>query len=91
MAPSSAGGIGDRTSSPLRLYGRIELVLVGIVIATPLTFRLIGELYSGIYPALESSPQMLALVRLGLALLGPGTGHGADGRHAADPHPSPDP
>jgi spermidine synthase len=63
------GRIGDRTPSPLRLYGRIELVLVGIVIATPLTFRLIGELYSGIYPALEPSPLGLALVRLVLALL----------------------
>src|SRR5262245_29090235 len=77
MAIGSAvgGRIGDRARSPLRLYGIIELVLVVIVIATPLTFRLIGEVYRGIYPALEASPQVLALVRLVLALLalGPAT------------------
>ena len=63
------GRIGDRVRSPLRLYGLIELVLVAIVLATPLTFALIGEVYRGIYPTLESSPQLLALVRLVLALL----------------------
>ena len=31
---------------------------------TPITFRLIDEVYRGIYPALEGSPQLLALVRL---------------------------
>jgi spermidine synthase len=69
------GRLGDRSKSPLRLYGLIELALVVIVIATPLTFRLIGEVYRGIYPALEASPQLLALVRLGLSLLalGPAT------------------
>jgi spermidine synthase len=77
MAIGSAvgGRIGDRARSPLRLYGLIELLLVVIVIATPLTFRLIGEVYRGIYPALEESPQLLAVVRLGLSLLalGPAT------------------
>jgi spermidine synthase len=69
------GRIGDRVASPLRLYGLIELALVGIVLATPLTFDLIHEVYRGIYPALEPAPQVLALVRLGLALLalGPAT------------------
>ena len=71
MAIGSAvgGRVGDRARSPLRLYGLIELLLVVIVIATPVTFRLIGEVYRGIYPALESSPQLLAVVRLGLSLL----------------------
>ena len=77
MAIGSAvgGRVGDRVRSPLRLYGLIELLLVVIVIATPLTFRLIGEVYRGIYPALEESPQLLALVRLALSLLalGPAT------------------
>ena len=77
MAIGSAvgGRIGDRARSPLRLYGLIELLLVVIVVATPLTFRLIGEVYRGIYPALEESPQLLALIRLGLSLLalGPAT------------------
>ena len=69
------GRIADRIRSPLRLYGVIEIVLVVIVLATPLTFRLIGEVYRGIYPALESTPQALALVRLVLSLLalGPAT------------------
>jgi spermidine synthase len=69
------GRIGDRSRSPLRLYGLIELALVGIVIATPLTFRLIDEVYRSVYPALESAPQLLALIRLVLALLalGPAT------------------
>ncbi len=46
-----------------------------VVLATPLTFQLIGELYRGIYPALETSPQALAIVRLLLSLLalGPAT------------------
>jgi len=77
MAIGSAvgGRVGDRVRSPLRLYGLIELLLVVIVIATPLTFRLIGEVYRGIYPALEESPQLLRLVRLALSLLalGPAT------------------
>src|SRR5919106_4082799 len=56
------GRIADRIRSPLRLYGAIEIVLVGIVLATPLTFDLIHEAYRGVYPALEGAPQVLALV-----------------------------
>ena len=69
------GRVGDRVRSPLRLYGLIEVALVAIVLATPLTFGLIHEVYRGVYPSLESAPQALALVRLGLALLalGPAT------------------
>ena len=69
------GRVADRVRSPLRLYGLIEIVLVVIVLATPLTFELIAELYRGIYPALAEAPQALALVRLFLALLalGPAT------------------
>ena len=33
------------------------------------TFRLINEVYRGIYPSLEGSPTVLALVRMGLAVL----------------------
>ena len=44
-------------------------MLAGIVLATPLTFRLINEVYRGIYPSLEGSPQALALVRMALAVL----------------------
>ena len=63
------GRIADRVRSPLRLYGYLEIALVVVVIATPLTFRLINEVYRGIYPSLEGSPQALALVRMGLAVL----------------------
>ena len=69
------GRVADRIRSPLFLYGLIELLLVVIVLATPLTFTLIGEVYRGVYGGLESSPQVLALVRLVLSLLalGPAT------------------
>jgi predicted membrane-bound spermidine synthase len=69
------GRFADRVRAPLRLYGIIELALVGIVLATPLTFGLVHEVYRGSYAALEGSPQALALVRLVLALvaMGPAT------------------
>src|SRR6476620_3950270 len=63
------GRVADRVRRPLRLYGLFEVVLAAVVIATPLTFRLINEVYRGIYPSLEGSPQALALVRMGLAVL----------------------
>lgn len=63
------GRVADRVRSPLRLYGLLEIVLAGVVIATPVTFRLIHEVYRGIYPSLESAPQALALLRMGLAVL----------------------
>ena len=63
------GRLADRVRSPLRLYGLLEIALAVVVIATPLTFRLINEIYRGIYPGLEGSPQALALVRMGLAVL----------------------
>ena len=40
-----------------------------IVVLTPLSFRLIGEVYRGIYPALAETPIALALVRFLLAIL----------------------
>src|SRR5580765_721325 len=67
---SFAGGrLADRVRSPLRLYGLIEIVLVVVVLLTPLTFRLIHELYRGFYGSLESEPILLALVRFVLAVL----------------------
>jgi spermidine synthase len=62
------GRIADRVRSPLRLYGALELVLVVVVLVTPISFGLIREVYRGIYPALEDSPTLLALVRLVLAV-----------------------
>jgi spermidine synthase len=63
------GRIADRVQSPLRLYGLLEVALVAVVLLTPITFGLIHELYRGVYGALEAQPQLLALVRFGLALL----------------------
>ena len=63
------GRIADRVRSPLRMYGILELALVVVVLVTPISFRLIHEVYRGIYPALEDAPQLLALVRLVLAVL----------------------
>jgi spermidine synthase len=63
------GRIADRVRSPLRLYGLLEIALVAVVIATPVTFTLIHEIYRGAYGGLEGSPTALALVRFVLALL----------------------
>lgn len=63
------GRLADRVRSPLRLYGLLELGLAVVVIATPLTFQVINEVYRGIYPELEGSPQALALLRMALAVL----------------------
>ncbi len=68
------GRLADRVRSPLRLYGVIEVVLVAIVLATPITFNLLHEVYRGIYPSLEGTP-WLALLRfvLAVAALAPAT------------------
>src|SRR5262245_61530143 len=63
------GRIADRNRSPIRLYGLIELVLVVVVIATPVTFHLLHDVYRGAYAALETVPGAIALIRFGLALL----------------------
>ena len=63
------GRIADRVRSPLRMYGVLELTLAVVVIVTPISFRLINDLYRGVYPALEDSPQALALLRIGFAVV----------------------
>ena len=77
MAIGSAlgGRFADRVRRPLRMYGLLELVLVVVVIVTPITFRLLHEVYRGAFSNLEANPGLLALVRFGLALLalGPAT------------------
>ena len=50
------GRIADRVRRPLRLYGLIEIVLVVVVLLTPVTFRLLHELYRGIFPSIEGQP-----------------------------------
>jgi len=71
MAIGSWGGgrLADRVRRPLLLYGFLEAILVAVVLLTPLTFRLIGDVYHGVFTPLEASPQVLALLRFGLALL----------------------
>jgi spermidine synthase len=63
------GRLADRVSRPFRLYGLLELILVVVVILTPITFRLLHEVYRGAFASLEGSPGLLALVRFVLALL----------------------
>ncbi len=63
------GRIADRVRVPLRMYGLMELGLVVVVLVTPVSFRLIDDLYRGLYPNLEGAPQVLALVRVVLAVL----------------------
>jgi spermidine synthase len=77
MAIGSAlgGRLADRVRRPLRLYGLLELILVIVVLATPITFRLLHEVYRGAFGTLETAPLALALVRFALSLLalGPAT------------------
>jgi spermidine synthase len=77
MAIGSAvgGRYADRVRRPVRMYGILELVLVVVVILTPITFRLLHEVYRGAFNSLEANPTALALVRFALALLalGPAT------------------
>src|SRR5947208_3993321 len=63
------GRVADRIARPLRMYGLLEVVLAGVVLATPVTFRLINDVYRGIYPGLEGLPQALALLRMALSIL----------------------
>lgn len=63
------GRVADRVGRPLRLYGLLELMLAVIVIATPLTFRLLHEVYRGAYPALTDTPGAIALLRFALAII----------------------
>ena len=69
------GRIADRVRRPLRLYGILELLLVLVVLATPITFRLLHEVYRGAFGWLEGQPGLLTLIRfaLSLAALGPPT------------------
>jgi spermidine synthase len=62
------GRLADRVRSPLRMYGILELVLVAVVLVTPISFRLIHEVYRGIYPGLEGT-SALPLIRLMLAVI----------------------
>src|SRR5215207_9529417 len=63
------GRLADRVRSPIRLYGVIEIVLVVVVLATPLTFSLLHEVYRGVYGSLEGTPGAIALLRFALAVL----------------------
>ena len=63
------GRIADRVRRPLRLYGLLELVLVGVVLVTPALFRGLHELYRSGYETFAGEPLTLALIRYGLALL----------------------
>jgi spermidine synthase len=62
------GRIADRVRSPLRMYGILEILLVAVVLVTPVSFRLIHEVYRGIYPSIEGTAA-LPLLRLVLAVV----------------------
>jgi spermidine synthase len=63
------GRAADRVRSPLRLYGALELVLVGVVLATPLLFSLIRSVYESAYSSLVDQPALLSVIRLLLAVI----------------------
>lgn len=65
----AGGRLADRVARPLRLYGLLELVLVGVVLLTPVTFPLIGQAYRDLYPSLAAAPFALGLVRFALSIL----------------------
>ncbi len=69
------GRIADRARRPLRMYGLLELILVVIVVLTPVTFRLLHNVYAGAFNSLEQNATLLSLIRYGLSLLalGPAT------------------
>jgi spermidine synthase len=69
------GRIADRARRPLRMYGLLELILVVIVVLTPVTFRLIHNVYGGAFESLEGNDTVLSLIRFVLSLLalGPAT------------------
>ncbi len=69
------GRIADRTRSPLRMYAILEFLVVVGVLITPIAFGGLREVYRGAFGMLETSPLLLALVRMGLAIvvLGPAT------------------
>lgn len=63
------GKIADRVARPLRLYGLLEICLVGVVVLTPLTFGLIHDVYRSAFGSLQNAPRQLALVRFGLTMV----------------------
>ena len=69
------GRIADQVRRLLRMYGLLEIILVAVVLVTPITFRLLHDVYAGAFTNLEADPQLLALIRFGLSLLalGPAT------------------
>jgi spermidine synthase len=64
----AGGRLADRVRSPLRMYGILEILLVAVVLVTPFSFRLIHEVYRGIYPGIEGT-EALPLIRLILAVV----------------------
>ncbi len=67
---SAVGGrIADRVRSPLRLYGAIELVLVVVVIATPVTFHVVRVIFGDLAGAFGEAPGPLVVARLLLAVV----------------------
>jgi spermidine synthase len=66
---SLAGGRwADRSASPLRLYGSLELGVAAFAVLLPFAFDDLAELYRGLYPGLVGHTAALTAVRLALAL-----------------------
>ena len=93
MAIGSAlgGRLADRVRRPLRMYGLLELVLVVVVIVTPITFRLLHEVYRGAFGTSRQARACSALVRFGLALLALGPATILMGATLPTPDPLPEP
>ena len=73
--------------SPLRLYGMLELVLVVVVILTPITFRLLHEVYRGAFAVARGTARAARSGPVRAGAPRPRAGDDPDGRDAADADP----
>lgn len=71
MAIGSAfgGRIADRVSRPLRLFAILEMTVAVVVLTTPVTFKLLHEVYRSAFGMLEHNPGALTAIRLALSLI----------------------
>jgi spermidine synthase len=63
------GRKADQTAEPVRFYGRLELIIGILAMATPLIFTLIEKSYLFIHQSTAPGPWQAAMIRFGLSSL----------------------
>lgn len=63
------GAMADRTTKPVRFYGKLELVIGVLAMATPLIFSLIERIFLAIHQSAAPGPWQAALIRFALSSL----------------------